>query len=627
MKTKIKINKPEKKIAHKLKSKAPENKDSAIEAGADKKEPAKPAGKEASGFATAESMASSQREISVSEFFLKNRHLLGFDNSRKALLTAVKEAVDNSLDACDEAGILPEISVEIKQVAARRFIVSITDNGPGIVRSQIPKIFAKLLYGSKFHRLRMSRGQQGIGISAAGMYGQLTTGKPTIIKSRIKHAKCGHHIEVQIDTRQNKPVILKDQEIEWLPEFTTSSADGKRSTVSSSRHGTCVTIEMEAAYARGKLSVDEYVKQCAIVNPHLQLHYRIIATEAEKENGKADEKAKEEEKPGQPAAAEQADEPWITFERGTNKTPVQPFEIKPHPHGVELGMLIQMLKDTSAKTVKSALQNDFSRVSDKVAREICVKAGLNPKDRPAQIAHRESEALFKAINDTKLMRPPTDCLSPIGEAEIIAGLRKEVKADFYTSVTRSPEVYRGNPFQIEAGVAYAKPGEDAAPGAANGDEGKLGSDEPARVLRFANKVPLLYMGGACAISKAVANINWKSYHLAQPSGSLPRGPLVILVHIASVWVPFSRESKEAIAHYPEIIREITFALQECGRRLAVFLSRRRHQMELERKRNYIELYLPHLALGLKQILKFDDRQEKQVVNKLHKMLERTHLEE
>ena len=562
-------------------------------------------------FATAESMASSQREISVSEFFLKNRHLLGFDNPRKALLTAVKEAVDNSLDACDEAGILPEISVEINQIAAKRFIVSITDNGPGIVRNQIPKIFAKLLYGSKFHRLRMSRGQQGIGISAAGMYGQLTTGKPTIIKSKIKNSKTGHHIEVQIDTRQNKPVILKDQEVAWLPEFFISSPDGKTGPAATSNHGTCVTIEMEAAYARGKLSVDEYLKQCAIVNPHLQLHYRIIAAEPAPDKTSAEDAGKE------PLAKPQGENPWITFERATQKTPVQPFEIKPHPHGVELGMLIQMLKDTPAKTVKAALQHDFSRVSDRVAKEICERAGLNPKERPTQIAHRESEALFKAIGETKLMRPPTDCLSPIGEKEIIAGLEKEIKGDFYTAVTRDPEVYRGNPFQIEAGIAYAKPGENI----------DLGAEEPVRVLRFANKVPLLYMAGACAINKAVVGINWKSYHLSQPSGSLPVGPMAILVHIASVWVPFTSESKEAIAHYPEIIREITFALQECGRRLSVYLSRRRRLAELERKKNYIELYLPHLALGLKQILKFDDRQEKAVINKLHRMLERTHLEQ
>lgn len=568
--------------------------------------------KESEQFASAESMAGKQREISVSEFFLKNRHLLGFDNPRKALLTAVKEAVDNSLDACDEAGILPEICVEIREISAKRFSISVTDNGPGIVRNQIPKIFAKLLYGSKFHRLRMSRGQQGIGISAAGMYGQLTTGKPTVIRSRIKNAKAGHCIEVQIDTRQNKPVILKDQETDWMPEFPIPDSGKRAGAAMQCRHGTCVSFELEAAYARGKLSVDEYLKQCAIVNPHLQLHYRIIAAPeaAPAKDG--------QDAPG-PAAAPAGKinyEPWITFARATQRIPPQPFEIKPHPHGVELGMLIQMLKDTSAKTIKSALQNDFSRVSSRVAGEICQRAGLNPKERPSQIAHRESEALFKAIEATKLMRPPTDCLSPIGEKEIIAGLQKEIKADFYTAVTRDPEVYRGNPFQIEAGLAYAKPGENE----------DLNAEEPVRVLRFANKVPLLYMGGACAINKAVIGINWKSYHLTQHASSLPLGPMVIMVHIASVWVPFTSESKEAIAHYPEIIREITFALQECGRRLAVYLSRRHREAEMQRKRNYIEMYLPHLALGLKQILDLDDRQEKNIISKLHRMLEKTHLE-
>lgn len=221
---------------------------------------------------TAESMARKQRDISVSEFFLKNRHLLGFDSPRKALLTTVKEAVDNALDACEEAGIAPNISVDITQLAETRFTISVTDNGPGIVRDQIPKIFAKLLYGSKFHRLRMSRGQQGIGISAAGMYGQLTTGCSTKILSRTASGKTAHYIEVQIDTRQNKPAILKDEQVEWKPEFPPVEPGGEPTIFS---HGTCVSIEMEAAYIRGRLSVDEFLKQCAVVNPHLQLYYRI----------------------------------------------------------------------------------------------------------------------------------------------------------------------------------------------------------------------------------------------------------------------------------------------------------------------------------------------------------------
>ncbi len=543
---------------------------------------------------TAESMAQRQREISVSEFFLKNRHLLGFDSPRKALLTTVKEAVDNSLDACEEGGILPEISVDIQQTSENRFRVSVTDNGPGIVRNQVPRIFAKLLYGSKFHRLRMSRGQQGIGISAAGMYGQLTTGQSTRILSKTKGHKMAHRIVVQIDTKGNKPVILEDEEVEWLPTFYPDGAKAP----TPSKHGTCVSIDMEAAYIRGKLSVDEYLKQCAIVNPHLELHYRIVLAKKEGENGEA------------------ADASWITFGRVVKQLPEPSTEIKPHPHGVELGILMQMLKDSSARTLKSALTQDFSRVSDKVAHYICDTAGLNPRANPTRIAHQESEALFKAINSVKLMRPPTDCLSPIGEEQIIAGLKKEIQADFYTAVTRDPTVYRGNPFQVEVGIAYAKPGENA----------DLGAEEPVRVMRFANRVPLLYMGGACAITKAVAGVNWKAYGLAQPKGAVPIGPLVIMAHMASVWVPFTSESKEAIAHYAEIIRELTFALQECGRRLSVYLNKRKRAAEAERKRSYMELYIPHLALGLKEILDLSDRDETKIVSKLRNMLERTHLD-
>ena len=557
---------------------------------------------------TAERMGARQREISVSEFFLKNRHLLGFDSPRKALMTAVKEAVDNALDACEEGGILPAVSVDIVQVSDSRFRVSITDNGPGVVRAQVPKIFAKLLYGSKFHRLRMSRGQQGIGISAAGMYGQLTTGQATRIWSKTKGQRRAHRIAVQIDTKSNKPVILEDEELDWQPSF--HGADPHAPPVTHG-HGTCVSIEMEAAYVRGRLSVDEFLKQCAIVNPHLQLYYRT--TLLKKDNGKG--------APAPAVAVEQpelivAEEPWTVFERAVKELPPASREIKPHPHGVELGILIQMLKDTTARTLKQALTQDFSRVSDKAAHFICDTAGLSARAKPARVAHQESEALFKALNEVKLMRPPTDCLSPIGEEAIVAGLQKEIQADFYTAVTRSPTVYRGNPFQIEVGLAYARPGENQ----------DLAADDPIRLMRFANRVPLLYMGGGCAITKSVGGVNWKAYGLAQPKGSMPVGPIVLMAHMASVWVPFTSESKEAIAHYPEILRELTFALQECGRRLAVYLRKRKRAAEADRKRGYIEKYIPHLALGLKDVLQFDEGEQSAVELKLKDMLERTRLD-
>ena len=169
-------------------------------------------------YATVQEMAAAQREISVAEFFAKNRHLLGFDNANKAHLTTVREAVDNALDACEEGGFLPELIIEITPVkskndgkqlllegadgapkkafgGAERLLVSVQDNGPGILAAQIPKIFGKLLYGSKFHRLKMARGQQGIGISAAGMYGLLTTGKSVHITSRTSPKKAAHHFQ------------------------------------------------------------------------------------------------------------------------------------------------------------------------------------------------------------------------------------------------------------------------------------------------------------------------------------------------------------------------------------------------------------------------------------------------
>ncbi len=522
----------------------------------------RPGKKELPRPATAEDMARRQREISVAEFFTKNRHLLGFDNPRKALLTTIKEGVDNSLDACEEAGILPEIKVAIIPGSADdRFRVTIEDNGPGIVKAQIPRIFAKLLYGSKFHRLKMSRGQQGIGISAAGMYGQLTTGKPVVITSKTSRNKPAHHYELEIDTAKNEPRIIVDDTVNWPVE-----------------RGTRVEIELEAKYQKGRQSVEEYLEQTAIANPHVSM--RFVTPEAE---------VKE-------------------YKRAASRLPVETREIKPHPYGVELGMLIKMLHDTQARTLQSFLHSDFSRVSTRVARQICEQAKLYERARPSRIARQEADNLFKAINQTKLMNPPTDCLSPIGEDLILAGLKKQIEADFYTAVTRPPAVYRGNPFQIEAGLAYG---------------GALPADGLARVLRYANRVPLLYQQAACATTRSILTTGWRSYALQQAAGALPSGPLVIMVHMASVWVPFTSESKEAIAHYPEIIKETRLALQECGRRLSVFLRRRRKAVESERKKAYVQKYIPHIAIALREMLELSENQEKMVVRQLTDVLERS----
>ncbi|MBS1267237.1 MAG: Type 2 DNA topoisomerase 6 subunit B [Candidatus Woesearchaeota archaeon] len=503
-------------------------------------------------------LAKGQRDISIAEFFSRNRHLLGFDNPKKALLTTIKEAVDNSLDACEEADILPEIEIQAIDMGDDRFKVVIEDNGPGIVKKQVPKIFAKLLYGSKFFKLSQSRGQQGIGISASVMYGQLTTGRPAKIISKISKNDPAHYYELVIDTKKNKPDIIKDEVVEW---------DKNR--------GTRVEIDLEATYRRGKRSVDAYLKYTAVVNPHATIIYTSPNAEQ------------------------------IIFPRVTDKLPEKPQEIKPHPHGVELGRLIKMLNITKCRTIQSFLKGEFSSVGAGTAKKICENAALRPSRTTSRLSREQAEKLLKGIKKTKIISPPTNCISPIGEKLLKKGLKKEINAEFYCTVTRSPSVYRGNPFLVEVGIAYG---------------GDQRADSKATLMRYANRVPLLYQKGACSITKAARETNWRSYGLSQSSGSLPKAPATILVHIASVWVPFTSESKEAVAHYPEIIKEVTLALQEAGRKLKKYVKRKKKVKAEIKKRDFIKKYIPHIGGALKELNNLDEVKEREVEKLLEEIL-------
>jgi DNA topoisomerase-6 subunit B len=590
-------------------------------------------------------MARSQQDISVSEFFAKNRHLLGFDNPRKALLTTVKEAVDNSLDACEEAGIVPEVWVHIESVEANRYKVGVQDNGPGILKNQIPLIFGKLLYGSKFHRLRMSRGQQGIGISAAGMYGMLTTGKPVKIISKISPRKPQHYYEIQIDTKRNRPEILNGRGdgldippndkgrqyiakhgIEWEACYDPEEEGKDPKEV---RHGTRVTIELEARYQRGRGSVDEYLQQTAIANPHVTIHYK------------------------------DPEENDTTYYRSTVELPPEPREIKPHPYGVELGRLITMMKESKETTLAGFLTKSFTRVSPGVAKRICAGAKLTTRATLKKLDRGQADAIYKAISETKIKAPATDCISPIGEELILKGLHQVVPGEFYAAATRPPSVYRGNPFQIEVGLAFGGTStaqkvslevllellsqSDArtirqflintfnglGPEAADRiikEAGARTRQSPAKmkradieqlhhamknvnisegqsmqVLRYANRVPLQFQHGGCAITQSMTSTNWRSYGLSQSRGSLPSGPVTVMVHMASVWVPFTSESKEAIAGYPEIEKELRLALQSVGRKLGMYLRRRIKVKQENERRNVFLRYLGEVAKAVSEI--------------------------
>ncbi|MCI4367861.1 MAG: DNA topoisomerase VI subunit B, partial [Thermoplasmata archaeon] len=486
----------------------------------------------------AQQLAAKQREISVAEFFERNRQILGFDNPLRALLTTVKEGVDNALDACEEAQVLPDIRVELTKDGAERVRVAVEDNGPGILKREIPNVFGRLLYGSRFHANRQSRGQQGIGISAAVLYAGLTTARPVKIISKVEEEEAAHVVELLIDTQKNLPRIVSEDLKLW-----------------DRPHGTRVELLLKAKYQRGRQSPFEYLKGTAIVNPHA----RFVLVEPEGTR--------------------------VTYERVSNEVPPIPKEVPPHPYGLELGELAYRLKASARSTLGEMLAKDLWGVSTRASREILVLAKLTGREAPGTVHGEALEALLAALHSVPLVPPSTDSLSPIGPILIKRGLRNvlgEVRPDFYAPpVSRPPKVRGGFPFLVEVGLVYG---------------GAMPADQPIQLLRFANRVPLMFQQGACAITNAVQSMDWRRYGLDQKGGSgLPSGPCLILVHLASTKVPFTSEAKEAVAEDPEIDKEVTLALQAAARHLRTHLSRRTRRDFASEKFAIILKILPKLA--------------------------------
>lgn len=720
---------------------------------------------EATGSSTvAEELAQDQQSISIAEFFEKNKHMLGFDSKSRAIVTAVKEAVDNALDATEEAGILPEISVEIDKVGDY-YRVAIEDNGPGITEEQLPKIFGQLLYGSRFHAREQNRGQQGIGISATVLYSQMTSGQPTLIRS--KTASGAYEMSIKIDTDTNKPVVENKREIEW---------DEKS-------HGTRIELEMEANM-RGRKQLHRYIEDTALVNPHAEISL---------------------------------EEPDWDFhsERVTGELPPDTEEIQPHPHGIDIGTLKEMLDLTDSQTLKGFLQSDFTRVGAKTADNILELAqehyrdhhtgrslswntdkiienaktveeievgedeedeveqpepvdleeiiydainGKSPETKEAlaecvyekftnvdQVTyrhlsemitdcartterqqderigpavqdavldtvwkfvrgHREDqvvelvdsatskrkskeaievmaktleevimarsdsetfteeeirncisiaadetesetgtsigstarekifdevwdiavqsddelpelsdiladrnavESLLEGMDNAKVMAPPTKCLSPITPERMKAGLEEMFEeADMYSSTKRDGAVHKGSPFIVEAGVAY---GEDLQ-----------GVEDKIDLRRFANRVPLVYQQGACAITQVTESINWRNYKLKQTggSGSMPRGPMVLMVHIASTNVPFTSESKDAVSSAEVLEDEIEKAIREVARDVKSHVNKQRDLKKRQEKRDTVGDIIPPMAESLANVVETDEPDESESIARI-----------
>jgi len=503
----------------------------------------------------ADELAKQQRSISVAEFFEKNKHLLGFDSPTRGVITTIKEAVDNALDACEEAQVLPDIYISIKKTGNDIFRIIVEDNGPGIVPAQVPFVFGKLLYGSRFHQIRQTRGQQGIGISAAVLYAQLTSGLPTVVISRTGAKEPANKFEVQIKIETNEPDIISQQPIDW-----------------DRTHGTRVQIEFRSTMA-AKKKLLEYLRYTSVVNPHARFYVEL-------------------------------DDEAFTFERVSQDVIACPVAIQPHPHGIEFGQLKRMAAASDA-TLVDFLVNGFSRVGKKTAQEMCEKAGLKGMAKTKGLSADQLKALLAAMQEVAVPAPPaSQCLSPIGEELIRRGLDKEFQMDFVTARTRPSAVFSGHPFMVEAAIGYG---------------GKLPPEGNAMILRFANRVPLMYQQGACAITGCITNVNWKSYNISQQG--LPIGPILILVHVASTNVPFTSESKDAIAAIPEIEKEIVLALQDLGRELKNFLSRRDRNKVAEDRARAVCAIIPELAAKVSEIVEKPVVDTSPIEGKLmHKMI-------
>ena len=501
----------------------------------------------------AHQMAKEQRDIPVSEFFEQNRHILGFDNPTHSLITAVKEGVDNSLDACEQAGILPDLIIKIKNQGKDELSISIEDNGPGIIEENVPNVFGRLLYGSRFGSGKQSRGQQGIGISAAIMYGQLTTGRSAVICTRISKDHLATKITMKLDTRNNRGNVERKEDFIWKDELQEANEDG---IYPEKEHGTKVSFSIKGRYREARPSVLEYIKSTSIVNPHAKVVFI------------------------------NPDKRVFTFDRAISKLPKLPTEgVKPHPHGVELGQVMRMAQHSSEHQMGKFLRKDFSSMGTKSINDVLKKSRIANIVRPQDLTRIEAKALIESFKSTSIRTPTSGILVPIGPKLIKMGLKQvldEYRPDFYTlPISRTPSVFSGTPFLVEVGMVYG---------------GNLPKDQPVQMLRFANRVPLLYQAGGCAITKAVQSINWRLYGLEQKGGKgTPNGPAIILIHVASTNIPFTSEAKEAIADITEIKKEIVLGLRNNAKTLARHLKKQKKRAKVSEKFDLVQKVLPAIA--------------------------------
>lgn len=482
------------------------------------------------------------REHSIAEFFRKNAQMLGYSGKIRSLTTVVHELCTNSLDACEESNVLPTISVRIDQPDSETVLVHSRDNGPGIPKKHISSVFGKMLAGTKFHRNIQLRGQQGIGVAGVTMFSQMTTGKPIEIISVTKDE--AWDIEMNIDIRKNKADVVNQQRIDPIPEETGVEYIAQFKNVQ---------------FSTGDQGPYEYLRRTAIANPHAEINYT------------------------DPSGAK------VSFPRTTEKIPKKPKEVQPHPKGVIVDDLVLMAKSSPNRTIKGMLQTEFSRISAAKAKEVGEHVDFDLGMAPKKLGWGEAEQIVKAFKKMKFLAPATDCLRPIGEKSIEAAMRSILAPEFLSVLERKPGVYGGGyAFQVEVGVAYG------------GHAGrKLASGEQRyEVMRFANRAPLLFDAGGCAITKAVQSVDWKRYGLKD----IDHSPVTVFVNLVSTHIPYTGAGKQSVSDLDEVVQEIRQALMDVGRRFNRFHSHKRKLQEHSMRRDKLLKYVTEITPPLSEML-------------------------
>jgi len=500
------------------------------------------------------------RQLSPSEFFYRNREIAGFSNPGRALYQTVRELVENSLDATEAHGILPDITVQITREDPSNpnyFTITVEDNGIGVPPHIIPDAFGRVLYSSKY-KIRQTRGMYGLGAKMAILYGQMTTGKPFEIYSSTPRSKNIYYYKLMIDVRRNQPIIL-EQGV-WAKKGNW--------------HGTIARVTIEGEWnKRVRDYVVVYIKRTAVVTPYANL--TLIAPKV----GVKDD----------PNAIE-----VISFTRVTTKLPKPPRESKPHPMGVDLELLKLMIAETKAKRIKDFLIREFQRIGETKVMEILKEAGIEPDRNPKSLSREELRRLYKAMKSTKYISPNPEPLSPLGPELIEIGLREVLKPEFAAAVTRKPRSYGGHPFIVEGGIAYG--GELLSRLDEIASEAIKSQVGPhIALLRYANKIPLLYDEKSDVMWLVVdpSRFAWRTtYKLDQ------NDVIAVLIHVASTKVPYKGVGKESVANVDVIEEEIRGLVQELARKLRLHISKKRREKEAEEKLHTFLRYISEVSRSL-----------------------------